>query len=57
MLMQQQYLGFHTGFGSRFSGGEATLDDCEEQAKKYHGDLPAVTNCTEHWEAVFSRYI
>ncbi|KAE8748686.1 hypothetical protein FOCC_FOCC004489 [Frankliniella occidentalis] len=32
--LQQRYLSFHSGFGARLSSGEATLEDCEEHARK-----------------------
>ncbi|KAJ1529207.1 hypothetical protein ONE63_006011 [Megalurothrips usitatus] len=32
--LQQRYLTFHSGFGARLSSGEATLEDCEEHARK-----------------------
>ncbi|XP_063236096.1 uncharacterized protein LOC134538599 [Bacillus rossius redtenbacheri] len=53
--LQQQYASFHAGFGARVSNGEATLEDCEEHATKQR-DEPA-SRRTEHWEAVFSRYV
>ncbi|KAJ8898147.1 hypothetical protein PR048_003507 [Dryococelus australis] len=53
--LQQQYASFHSGFGSRVSNGEATLEDCEEHAQKQHAE--AASQRTEHWEAVYARYV
>ncbi|XP_069702097.1 uncharacterized protein [Periplaneta americana] len=55
--LQQQYLGFHTGFGSRLSNGEASLDDCDDQTRRHPGDMTTSSTGTEYWEAVFSHYI
>ncbi|XP_049777965.1 uncharacterized protein LOC126175306 [Schistocerca cancellata] len=55
--LQQRYLSFHTGFGSRIASGEATLEDCEDQARKTHGETVFTSGRTEHWEAVFNRYV
>ncbi|XP_075224263.1 xylose isomerase-like [Lycorma delicatula] len=57
--LQQRYLGFHSGFGSRFVNGEASLEECEEQAKKLNQNTESVQQTSgrsEHWEAVFTRY-
>nr|CAD7437724.1 unnamed protein product [Timema bartmani] len=55
--LQQQYLSFHSGFGSRLNNGEVTLEDCEDQAHKHPRDTNVSSQRTEHWEAVFNHYI
>ncbi|XP_066996143.2 uncharacterized protein [Anabrus simplex] len=55
--LQQRYLSFHTGFGSRLANGEVNLEDCEDQARKHHGDFTASSGRTEHWEMAFMRYM
>ncbi|KAK3909553.1 LOW QUALITY PROTEIN: Xylose isomerase [Frankliniella fusca] len=71
--LQQRYLSFHSGFGARLSSGEATLEDCEEHARKLQlqqqqqqqqgtqgegqHDWGLVGGRPEHWEAVCARYI
>ncbi len=68
---QQRYLSFHSGFGARLSSGEATLEDCEEHARKLqqqqqqqpgaqaegHHEWGLVGGRPEQWEAVCARYI
>ena len=54
---QQRYLSFHSGFGSRFMNGEASLEECEEQMKKQNSEVTATSGRPEHWETVFCRYI
>jgi len=68
---QNRYLSFHTGFGSRLASGDATLEDCEEQARllyQQHQLQPPSAgggadwgapgpSRSDHWELVCGRYI
>uniref|UniRef100_A0A1B6E4W0 Xylose isomerase n=1 Tax=Clastoptera arizonana TaxID=38151 RepID=A0A1B6E4W0_9HEMI len=54
--VQQRYLSYHSGFGSRFMNGEASLEECEEQAHKHNNEVFNTSSRTEHWETVFARY-
>ncbi|KAG8243677.1 hypothetical protein J6590_039684 [Homalodisca vitripennis] len=54
--LQQRYLSFHSGFGSRFMNGEASLEECEEHTRKQNGDASYASGRSEHWQALFHRY-
>lgn len=56
-LLQQRYLSFHSGFGSRFMNGEASLEECEEHTRKQNGEVVHSPGRSEHWEALFHRYV
>ncbi|XP_054285896.1 uncharacterized protein LOC129002254 [Macrosteles quadrilineatus] len=55
--LQQRYLTFHSGFGSRFMNGEASLEECEEYTRKQNGENIPTSGRSEHWEALFNRYV
>lgn len=57
LFLQQRYLSFHSGFGSRFVNGEASLEECEEQSRKQNGEFSPISGRSEQWEATFQRYI
>jgi len=54
--LQQRYLSFHSGFGSRLINGEASLEECEDHVRKQNGEITVPSGRCEHWEALFYRY-
>ncbi|XP_073946610.1 xylose isomerase-like isoform X2 [Choristoneura fumiferana] len=54
--IQQRYISYHSGLGSRLVGGEVSMEECEEYHKK-NQNQPEPTSKCEHFDVVFQRYL
>ncbi|XP_017780301.1 PREDICTED: xylose isomerase-like [Nicrophorus vespilloides] len=58
--IQMRYLSFASGWGAKFTGSDASFEDCEELCKKFqetNTNLNTNASRSEHWSAVLTRYI
>ncbi|CAK1544837.1 unnamed protein product [Leptosia nina] len=54
--VQQRYISYYSGFGSRVISSDVTLEECEEYYKKNQAHEGVATK-REHFDFVFQRYL
>ncbi|XP_063623594.1 uncharacterized protein LOC134795625 [Cydia splendana] len=54
--VQQRYVSYHSGLGSRLASGDVSMEECEEHNKKTQNQHEPTSKC-EHFEVVFQRYL
>ncbi|XP_050665804.1 xylose isomerase-like [Leptidea sinapis] len=55
--VQQRYISYYSGFGSRAINSEITLEECEEYHKKNQAHVESPNAKCEHYNFVFQRYL